>query len=296
MSTTNTMNTMTTSIQDNTNITTEQSSILQQNNNQYEQEEEYEKYGTFIITCWLGNLYQAKIYLYFNKDIDLRTFRISFNHACSKGWLKTAKWLYSLGKIDIHYNNDYAFDIACQNGKINIAKWLYSLGGIELYNREEFSNNFPLLISCQYGYFKLAKWLYSLGGFNLEEDYHLIFKTACENNRLKIVLWLSTLNSYYSFSRNNKIITPIITDNYHIQLEAENWSYICSDKCWDCKTVKNLDLEPCSICYEQANFLSNCNHSYCVRCLSQWIHKSSNMDCSICKQPLDMINCKYLDS
>ena len=31
------------------------------------------------------------------------------------------------------YNNDYAFRYSCINGHIEIAKWLYSLGGVDIH-------------------------------------------------------------------------------------------------------------------------------------------------------------------
>lgn len=38
-----------------------------------------------------------------------------------------AKCLYSLG-VDIHLNNDDAFDVSCNYGNLDIAIWLCSLG------------------------------------------------------------------------------------------------------------------------------------------------------------------------
>ena len=57
----------------------------------------------------------------------------AFRYSCDYGNIEIAKWLYSLGNVNIHANNDYAFRYSCDNGHIEIAKWLYSLGGINIH-------------------------------------------------------------------------------------------------------------------------------------------------------------------
>ena len=54
----------------------------------------------------------------------------AFLHQCDIGDLETAKWLHSLGGINIHECNDYAFRWSCCYGHLEIAQELISLGGI----------------------------------------------------------------------------------------------------------------------------------------------------------------------
>ena len=90
------------------------------------------------------------------------------------GHTDIAKWLYSLGSVDIHAFDDmafresctyydWAFRLSCQNGHIDIAKWLYSLGGVDFHVLYNYAFN----QSCQNGQTDIAKWLYSLGGIDI---------------------------------------------------------------------------------------------------------------------------------
>ena len=50
---------------------------------------------------------------------------------CSYGYVETAKWLYSLGNIDIHTENEFAFRWSCMYDKKEIVKWfIFELGYI----------------------------------------------------------------------------------------------------------------------------------------------------------------------
>ena len=42
--------------------------------------------------------------------------------------ITVAKWLYSLGEVNIHADNEYAFRWSCKMDRLTVAKWLYSLG------------------------------------------------------------------------------------------------------------------------------------------------------------------------
>lgn len=67
-------------------------------------------------------------------------------------------WLYSLGGVDIHARNDFAFRSSCVNNKLNISKWLYSLGGIDIRAK----NDCAFKKSCRYRHLEVAKWLTSI--------------------------------------------------------------------------------------------------------------------------------------
>jgi len=39
-----------------------------------------------------------------------------FSYLCIFGYIETAKWYHSLGGVDIHIENDFAFRLSCGNG------------------------------------------------------------------------------------------------------------------------------------------------------------------------------------
>lgn len=60
-------------------------------------------------------------------------------------------------KVNIHADNDRAFQKSCQHGHIEIAKWLYSLD--ENFNK---CFDYAFIISCNYKHFEIVKWLHKL--------------------------------------------------------------------------------------------------------------------------------------
>jgi diacylglycerol kinase len=72
----------------------------------------------------------------FKKDDYIDSY---FLNARQTGHLEIAKWLYSLGGVDIHAENEDAFRNACLNGYLEIAKWLYSFGGVDIHAKNEYA-------------------------------------------------------------------------------------------------------------------------------------------------------------
>lgn len=57
---------------------------------------------------------------------------ILFFECCLHNKLDIAQYLYEKYKIDIHDDDDYAFECVCSYGYVEFAKWLYSLGGVNI--------------------------------------------------------------------------------------------------------------------------------------------------------------------
>ena len=87
--------------------------------------------------------------------------QMTFRLACSKGHLQTAQWLYSLGNVDIHAENEYAFRFACSNGHLEVAQWLYSLGGVNIHAEDDQAFRFTRR-DRRDDHLELAQWLDSL--------------------------------------------------------------------------------------------------------------------------------------
>jgi hypothetical protein len=129
---------------------------------------------------------------YKDKDIP-DDYDKDFRWACINRHLSIAKWLYSLGDVDIHTDVCYGIDSfrwACEKGNQDIAKWLYSLGGVDIHAE----NDYAFRWTCRYGHESIAKWLYGLGGVDIHARENDAYLVACQNGHKSIVKWLKTLD------------------------------------------------------------------------------------------------------
>ena len=66
---------------------------------------------------------------------------------------------------------------------------------------------------------------------------------------------------------------------------------------YDCKIDINKPshVTECNICYSDSNFVSNCNHNYCIKCITKWIGEKNDTDikCPYCQQDIDIRQCTY---
>ena len=97
----------------------------------------------------------------YSKDLIVKANN-GFQWNCENGHLTVAKWLYSLGRVNIHAGGENAFKWSCRNGHLIVAQWLYSLGRVNIHA----DNEFAFQMSCINGHLIVAKWLYSLGKEN----------------------------------------------------------------------------------------------------------------------------------
>ena len=181
---------------------------------------------------------------------------------CGYGYLEYAKWLYSLGKVDIHANNDCTFRYSCQYGHLEVAKWLYSFGDVNInyYYEGAFRT------SCKNGHPKVAKWLYSLGNIDISAFNDSSFRWACKNNDIPMVKWFITLRKNYKvFIRGNRVIKWKILNplDYLENDEIDNHFSVKKEE-------HKLDDLGCPVCYDQKPKLTVktvCGHIFCFNCI-----------------------------
>jgi hypothetical protein len=150
-------------------------------------------HSIFSTLCQFGKLSLAK-WLYSLGKFDLKvedegpeiSISKTFRLVCEEGHFETAEWLYSLGDIvDIHEDNDHAFQSACGSGHLQIAQWLYSLGGTDTHA----NGDFAFVMACDSGHLLTAKWLYSLGGISSKRFIYQM-RRACRDGISSIIKWL----------------------------------------------------------------------------------------------------------
>ena len=92
-------------------------------------------------------------------DVHARGVR-AFWRACEGGHLETAKWLLSLGGVDVHAVDD-AFVWACEGGHLDTAKWLWGSFGPALDVRVVADRAFRRACGIRHR-LETARWLANL--------------------------------------------------------------------------------------------------------------------------------------
>ena len=267
------------------------------------------RHGSKEVVIWLYSVYKDK----FPKDT---TFNYAFRHSCRCNHYDIANWIYNLNvPLDISNYNNYAFRRSCRCGNLKIIKWLYELesdkgvydsilkenfilfcsrGYLSLVKWVYYNTNIKIdyvngfIESCKVGRKYLCKWIYSQNLFDISDNNHLALITACKYRNLYIVKWICKLSEYYEYSVSDYIITPIILNKIEYYTKCEMWDEIVKFYNWE-NTKNNLEI--CVICYEPANLITDCGHSYCVECLFKW--NKINKLCSYCKTKIELNKCKY---
>ena len=117
---------------------------------------------------------------------------ILFTKACNKGLDRVVRTLLTFSKshnnvINHNINSNYGFFWACQKGNINLAKYLYSLGNVNVNNTY---NGSAFNIACVENHLEVAKWLHSLGNIELHSGLSEGFILSCLRNHENVYRWM----------------------------------------------------------------------------------------------------------
>lgn len=118
---------------------------------------------------------------------NIKRIRRMFYDACDKGDINKLIEIYDANIITFDYIND-GFLTTCYDGYFEIVEWLYNLGNVNIHQEEEK----PLLFACRQGHFEIVKFLVSKGAnINvISMDGETPFREAYISGNLEIVEWL----------------------------------------------------------------------------------------------------------
>lgn len=158
-----------------------------------------------------------------NKIYDLTKNNSLFINACDTNNLMCKYLSKKYIDIDIHANNEYAFQLSCQNGDLDLAQYLVDLGqkSNSLINIHE-DNELAFRWSCQNGHLNIAEWLINLGQkSNSPINIHVAdenpFRFSCKNGHLHIAQWLIDLGR-----KSNLLIDIHADDELAFRWSCEN--------------------------------------------------------------------------
>ena len=193
-------------------------------------------------------------------NTELRLLNKGFKNACYYGHIEIAKWLYSLDdKLNIHANYEEAFINACYNKHIEVAKWLMTLD--DKPNVHAF-NDYAFKFACYNRHIEVAKWLVTIC-----DSYYI----EIEDEKIKSWEIKNVLEDLYDKKEYNKIIDKLKIQRKEIIINKE---------------------DKCCICFiEDYNFLSSCNHCFCLDCFLMWKIKHNKKECCYCKQDIVVEKC-----
>jgi ankyrin repeat protein len=248
----------------------------------------------FYCTCGEGRIEVAEWLLEVKPTIDISGLDYRFTIACGHGHLPMVKWLYSKFEPSNSVVQE-SFEWACENGDIEMVEYLWSkenthviitdqlfqavceLGRLEMaqwllskHPTIDLSANQDSAFrdACACGHLEVAQWLLEIKP-TLQIDVldNYAFREACKMRKTFVAIWLTTICPRYKIVKINA--------NHHIYYKIypplSNRTYICEGPALQCP-----------ICYEkECNVRTQCQHSYCIDCISKW-----SRQCPMCREPI----------
>lgn len=248
------------------------------------------------IACNKGNLNMVK-FLYEYKKYNLHdNDDYIIKNVCFNGNLNILKWMLLMDTFDIHVDNDYCFRMSIKNEKFEVAKYLYHLA-YTTDNRIFFSGiiEHEFFNACYSNKVSIAKFLYSLDNSIDFRNYDdKVFYDTCYINNQDIVYFLGSIcdEYYYTVSRYG-IIDYGVKNSVKDMFYRKEYDKIISKLGINKKQDFILDgNKNCTICFsEDYNFITSCNHTFCLDCFLTWHIGHNKKECSYCRQNINIKNC-----
>ena len=217
-----------------------------------------------------------------------------FNEVCDTGNLEIVIYMHNIQKQkQIIINYEELFINVCNNNKTNIAEWILSIDNN--INNTHFLEYVFIIFGFRMNIY-ILKWLLKINPtININIHNNIIFKNACINGNIDIVKLLFKFNNNIDISciKNylylNENINKCTETLQWITYNNSKYAVYCDHGTIKCKIkiisdIKIIDnIEICIICLDRnCNIITNCNHQYCLDCISIWYNKDKS--CPICRK------------
>lgn len=126
--------------------------------------------------------------------------------------------------------------------------------------------------------------------YNIRSKNDELFRYACLTDSIIIVKYMCDMWEYvYSYTIDDEDIIPMIKDSVEYFVHKNEMQNIL--KKMKKKTGQEGPKE-CAVCYDVANVYTQCNHTFCITCISKWYIR--NPTCPMCKQSFTIGRCKKI--
>jgi len=225
----------------------------------------YHMFGFTDEADWIYDKFHDDIDLCYNNNQLLIDF-MSNNKVYQLSWLKEKK-----PDIDLLWDMD---EVSKLNHKETILWYVYNCPDFDI----SFNNEQLFRTMCRYNINldnDTIRWLIEYKpDIDVEANNHAVFKLSCLYNDLNLATFLVSLRpDKYS-------IYPSIDDDTEEGIKCEIRDVLTFES--EIKTSETC--ETCCICYNnKCDIITNCNHKYCIKCLTDWRNKSILFSCPYCK-------------
>lgn len=189
----------------------------------------------------------------------------TFEETCMRNEMAVAKCLYRYKTTFLSRSGTKLKIInrlCVESDHIGMIEWLVSItSSVELKDLFYTSCQNPTSL-------EIAKYIYRVSSINILDQNHFLFQCAVRDQFVLLAQWIVSLRPdvYSIVIHKNKIVSSHIAKCYKL--------------IYCCGTTYVSHTETCSICYEPANIISNCQHLFCDVCIYNW----SQTSCPYCRQ------------
>ena len=152
-------------------------------------------------------------------------------------------------------------------GKIDILKYYEKYIDINILKK---NLNLKLITQLCYSYnLYILDWIKSKIDIDniIRSDNDNLFRKMCKKKNIYSIRYLKSCFSIYDYKKENDNIIPLIKDSIEYYYETNNIKKIIDYyKMTVIKTEKKT-LDSCMICYNDSNIITNCEHTYCDKCI-----------------------------